>query len=55
VNEFKELHFPREKLFDTFEWQTGFLQHWKFDPEKQNYSCVSRGRSYNAFSPTKFQ
>jgi hypothetical protein len=32
--EFENLYFPCEKLFDTFEWQTGYLQHWKFDPAK---------------------
>jgi hypothetical protein len=32
--EFKHLHFPCEKLFDTFEWQNGYLQYWKFDPAK---------------------
>jgi hypothetical protein len=32
--EFENLCFPCEKLFDTFEWQTGYLQHWKFDPAK---------------------
>jgi hypothetical protein len=32
--EFEELHFPCEKLFDTFEWQNGFLQYSKFDPAK---------------------
>jgi hypothetical protein len=32
--EFEKLHFPCEKLFDTFDWQTKFLQHWKFDPAK---------------------
>ncbi|MGO9233030.1 MAG: DUF262 domain-containing protein [Methylocella sp.] len=32
--EFEELHFPCEKLFDTFEWQNGYLQYWKFDPAK---------------------
>src|SRR5262245_55628793 len=32
--EFENLCFPCEKLFDTFEWQTGYLQHWKFDPTK---------------------
>ena len=34
AEEFKKLHFPCEKLFDTFEWQNGYLQHWKFDPAK---------------------
>ena len=32
--EFENLHFPCEKLFDMFEWQTGYLQYWKFDPAK---------------------
>jgi hypothetical protein len=32
--EFENLCFPCEKLFDTFEWQNGYLQHWKFDPAK---------------------
>ncbi len=32
--EFEKLHFPCEKMFDTFEWQTGYHQHWKFDPGK---------------------
>jgi len=32
--EFEHLCFPCEKLFDTFEWQNGYLQHWKFDPGK---------------------
>jgi hypothetical protein len=34
AKEFEKLYFPCEKLFDTFEWQTGYLQHWKFDPAK---------------------
>jgi hypothetical protein len=34
TKEYETLHFPCEKLFDTFEWQTGYLQHWKFDPAK---------------------
>jgi len=33
-NEFDKLHFPCEKLFDTFDWQNGYLQYWKFDPAK---------------------
>jgi hypothetical protein len=32
--EFEKLHFPCEKLFDTFDWQNGYLQYWKFDPAK---------------------
>jgi len=32
--EFEKLHFPCEKVFATFEWQNGYLQHWKFDPAK---------------------
>lgn len=32
--EFEHLCFPCEKLFDTFEWQNGYLQYWKFDPAK---------------------
>jgi hypothetical protein len=32
--EFENLFFPCEKLFDTFEWQNGYLQYWKFDPAK---------------------
>src|SRR5258708_11478307 len=32
--EFEQLCFPCEKLFDTFEWQNGYLQYWKFDPAK---------------------
>lgn len=32
--EFEHLCFPCEKLLDTFEWQNGYLQHWKFDPAK---------------------
>jgi hypothetical protein len=32
--EFENLCFPCERLFDTFEWQTEYLQYWKFDPAK---------------------
>src|ERR1700733_1983080 len=32
--EYEKLCFPCEKLFDTFEWQNGYLQFWKFDPAK---------------------
>jgi hypothetical protein len=32
--EFESLYFPCEKLFDTFEWQNGYLKHWSFDPAK---------------------
>jgi hypothetical protein len=32
--EFEKLHFPCEKLFDTFDWQNGYLQYWRFDPAK---------------------
>jgi hypothetical protein len=32
--EFEHLCFPCEKLFDTFEWQNGYLRYWKFDPAK---------------------
>ena len=32
--EFENLCFLCEKLFDTFEWQNEYLQHWKFDPAK---------------------
>ncbi len=32
--EFEKLCFPCEKLFDTFEWQNGYLRNWKFDPAK---------------------
>jgi hypothetical protein len=32
--EFEQLCFPCEKLFDTFDWQNGYLRYWKFDPAK---------------------
>jgi hypothetical protein len=32
--EFENLYYPCEKLFDTFDWNAGFLQYWKFDPAK---------------------
>jgi hypothetical protein len=32
--EYEKLCFPCEKLFDTFEWQNGYLKFWNFDPQK---------------------
>jgi len=32
--EFENDCFPCELLFDTFAWQTGYLQHWNFDSAK---------------------
>jgi hypothetical protein len=35
--EFENDCFPCEALFDIFNWQTGYLQHWRFDSAKTQF------------------
>jgi hypothetical protein len=42
--EFEALHFPCEKLFDTFDWQNGYLNIGNSILRKPNSSCAFRAR-----------